>query len=49
MLDSTDVERLQEAKEALELVLNSFEGTEIPVLVLANKQDIGRLSVQDIT
>ena len=49
VLDSTDVERMEEAKQALELVLSSDDMIGIPVLVLANKQDIARLSVKEIS
>jgi len=49
VLDSTDVERMEEAKQALELVLSSDDMRGIPVLVLANKQDIARLSVKEIS
>ena len=49
VLDSTDIERIDDAKESLELVLSSDDMKGIPLLVLANKQDVARLSVKEIS
>ena len=40
VIDSTDHSRFDEAKIELELILNSKETNGIPVLILANKQDL---------
>lgn len=40
MVDSADIERLPEAREELFGILNSDEMRNVPVVVLANKQDL---------
>ncbi|KAL4433170.1 hypothetical protein ABPG74_010865 [Tetrahymena malaccensis] len=49
VLDSTDVERIDEAKQVLEKVLQSQDMSGIPVLILANKQDIATMNVTEIS
>ncbi|KAL4481377.1 hypothetical protein ABPG72_010530 [Tetrahymena utriculariae] len=46
VLDSGDDERITDAKQALEIIIERMGG--IPVLILANKQDIAVLSVREI-
>lgn len=49
VIDSSDHDRLQESREAFEKMLGSETLTGVPLLVVANKQDIeGCLSVNDI-
>ncbi|EAS05364.1 ADP-ribosylation factor(Arf)/Arf-like (Arl) small GTPase family protein (macronuclear) [Tetrahymena thermophila SB210] len=48
VLDSTDLERMDDAKQALEMVLSSSDMTGIPVLILANKQDVATMNVSEI-
>ncbi|XP_060926165.1 ADP-ribosylation factor-related protein 1 isoform X1 [Limanda limanda] len=49
VIDSTDEERLTESKEAFEKMINSEVLDGVPLLVLANKQDVANcLSVPDI-
>ncbi|KAL4481383.1 hypothetical protein ABPG72_010536 [Tetrahymena utriculariae] len=48
VLDSTDVERMKDTKQALEMVLESSDMAGIPVLILANKQDIAVFSLSEI-
>ncbi|EAS05366.1 ADP-ribosylation factor(Arf)/Arf-like (Arl) small GTPase family protein (macronuclear) [Tetrahymena thermophila SB210] len=48
VLDSTDAERMKDAKQALEMVLESQDMAGIPVLILANKQDIAVMSLSEI-
>ncbi|OBS60782.1 hypothetical protein A6R68_08093, partial [Neotoma lepida] len=40
VIDSTDEERLSESKEAFEKVVSSEALDGVPILVLANKQDV---------
>lgn len=40
MVDSADKERMEIAKQELELMLNEEEVKGLPVLILANKQDL---------
>ena len=42
IVDSNDKERLSEAKDELDGILNSDEMRGVPVVVLANKQDLPR-------
>ena len=44
IIDSCDEDRLELAKEELEAVLSDEELRDVPVLVYANKQDIGRIT-----
>jgi len=49
VIDSSDVERILKSKEAIEqLLLSNDDMKGIPMLVLANKQDIGKLTVKEI-
>ncbi|XP_004644203.1 ADP-ribosylation factor-related protein 1 isoform X1 [Octodon degus] len=49
VIDSTDEERLSESKQAFEKVVSSESLDGVPVLVLANKQDVETcLSIPDI-
>ncbi|XP_063136509.1 ADP-ribosylation factor-related protein 1-like [Rattus norvegicus] len=49
VIDSTDEERLSESKEAFEKVVSSEAVHGVPILVLANKQDVETcLSIPDI-
>jgi len=49
VVDSTDVERLTEAREFLHDVLTAFQRIRVPVLVIANKQDLpGALNAREI-
>ncbi|KAJ0068282.1 hypothetical protein NL108_004679, partial [Boleophthalmus pectinirostris] len=49
VIDSTDEERLSESKEAFEKMISSEALEGVPLLVLANKQDVPNcLSVPDI-
>ncbi|GAB1287340.1 ADP-ribosylation factor-related protein 1 [Apodemus speciosus] len=49
VIDSTDEERLSESKEAFEKVVSSEALDGVPILVLANKQDVETcLSIPDI-
>lgn len=49
VIDSTDEERLSESKEAFEKMISSETLEGVPLLVLANKQDVPNcLSVPDI-
>ena len=41
MVDSADRERLKFSREELEIMLGEEELKGVPVLVLANKQDLG--------
>ncbi|XP_063599657.1 uncharacterized protein LOC134775967 [Penaeus indicus] len=50
VVDSSDSGRLREAKEELEAILESDEMVWVPLLVIANKQDLpGALSVQQVS
>lgn len=50
MVDSNDTERIEEASEELNKLLNEDELQGIPVLVFANKQDLPKaLSVEEVT
>lgn len=50
MVDSNDRDRIEEAQETLFRMLNSEELQDIPLLVLANKQDLpGALKIADLT
>ncbi|XP_047490289.1 ADP-ribosylation factor-like [Penaeus chinensis] len=50
VVDSSDSERLREAKEELEAILENEEVAGVPLLVIANKQDLPRaLSVQQVS
>jgi ADP-ribosylation factor-like protein 3 len=51
VIDSTDEERMEETRTELEKILNDCDlQQDIPVLVLANKQDLmNSLSVQEIS
>ena len=50
VVDSTDKERLDEAKEELQIVLNDCDLQNTKLLVLANKQDLPQsLSVSEIS
>ncbi|KAL4433164.1 hypothetical protein ABPG74_010859 [Tetrahymena malaccensis] len=49
VLDSTDFERIKEAKQALEMVLESSDMTSIPVLVQSRKQDIAVMNLSKIS
>ena len=40
MVDSTDLDRMDEAKDALHYAANLGEFPVVPVLVIANKQDL---------
>ena len=42
IVDSNDKERLSEAKDELDGILNSDEMRGVPVVVVANKQDLPR-------
>ena len=42
IVDSSDKERLSEAKDELDGILNSDEMRGVPVVVMANKQDLPR-------
>ncbi|KAL4433178.1 hypothetical protein ABPG74_010873 [Tetrahymena malaccensis] len=46
VLDSTDVQRIKEVNQALEILVEKMVG--IPVLILANKQDIAVMSLSEI-
>ncbi|EAS05363.1 ADP-ribosylation factor(Arf)/Arf-like (Arl) small GTPase family protein (macronuclear) [Tetrahymena thermophila SB210] len=48
VLDSTDAERMDDAKQALEMILSSSDMAGIPVLILANKQDVATMNVSEI-
>ena len=48
IIDSSDADRLEEAKETLHWVLNSEELKTVPLLVFANKQDMAVYSVSQI-
>lgn len=49
VIDSTDRERLEECKTALESVVTSEAVEGVPILMLANKQDReDRMEVEDI-
>ncbi|XP_042863809.1 ADP-ribosylation factor-like [Penaeus japonicus] len=50
VVDSSDQERIKEAREELEAVLESEEVAGVPLLVMANKQDLpGALSVPQVS
>ncbi|XP_061490476.1 ADP-ribosylation factor-like protein 14 [Rhineura floridana] len=50
VVDSTDKQRLEESKRELELILKNDRIKNVPVVVLANKQDLpGALSPEEIT
>ena len=49
VVDSSDADRIELAKEELQSVLSSEELQETSVLVLANKQDLGIMSVAEVT
>ncbi|XP_028587282.2 ADP-ribosylation factor-like protein 14 [Podarcis muralis] len=50
VVDSTDNQRLEESKKELELLLRNERIKNVPVVVLANKQDLpGALSAEEIT
>ncbi|KAL8590570.1 hypothetical protein ACOMHN_011006 [Nucella lapillus] len=50
VVDSADRERMMESREELHNVLNSDEMRGVPVVVLANKQDLpGAASVSEVT
>ena len=40
MIDSTDIERLEVARDELHFLLTEPELKNLPILILANKQDI---------
>ena len=42
MVDSTDAERFKEARDELHGILDSDEMRGVPVVVMANKQDLPR-------
>lgn len=42
VIDSNDPERMQESRDELEAVLEADELKDVPLLVLANKQDLPR-------
>ena len=48
VLDSSDLERINEAKETLEAVINNEELKNVPVLVFANKMDVSPLKPKEI-
>lgn len=48
VVDSQDVQRILLAREELHKMLAEEELKEAVLLVLANKQDIGEMSVQDV-
>ena len=41
-MDSLDEQRISEARDALQWILQSSEMAGVPVVVLANKQDVSR-------
>ena len=50
MIDSSDRDRLDYAKDEIERTLGSSELESVPVLVIANKQDLsGAMKTQEIT
>lgn len=50
VVDSTDKQRLEESKKELECILRNDSMKNVPVVVLANKQDLPRaLSAEEIT
>ncbi|KAL4433169.1 hypothetical protein ABPG74_010864 [Tetrahymena malaccensis] len=49
VLDSADTERMEESKQALETIIQSSDMADIPVLILANKQDIATMNVSEIS
>ncbi|KAJ7325035.1 hypothetical protein JRQ81_018055 [Phrynocephalus forsythii] len=50
VVDSSDKQRLEEAKRGLELILRSDKVKNVPVIVLANKQDLpGAVGAEEIT
>ncbi|XP_062988098.1 ADP-ribosylation factor-like protein 14 [Elgaria multicarinata webbii] len=50
VVDSTDKQRLEESKKELELILRNDRTKNVPVVVLANKQDLaGALGAEEIT
>lgn len=48
VVDSSDAERMQLAKETLEEVLSDDRLADVPLLVLANKIDLSNATTQDI-
>mmetsp|Transcript_43525 Transcript_43525/g.42005 ORF Transcript_43525/g.42005 Transcript_43525/m.42005 type:complete len:88 (+) Transcript_43525:268-531(+) len=42
MIDSGDIKRLEESKEEFDYCLELLELQKIPILILANKQDLDR-------
>ena len=48
VLDSSDTERIQLAKETLDAVVNHEAMKNVPVLVFANKMDIATLQPREI-
>ncbi|KAL4433172.1 hypothetical protein ABPG74_010867 [Tetrahymena malaccensis] len=49
VLDSTNPNRMDEAKQTIEKVIQSQDMNGIPVLILANKQDIATMNVSEIS
>ncbi|KAL8187952.1 UNVERIFIED_CONTAM: ADP-ribosylation factor-like protein 14 [Gekko kuhli] len=50
VVDSTDRQRLDESKRELELILRNERVKNVPVIVLANKQDLpGALDAEEVT
>nr|XP_056706207.1 ADP-ribosylation factor-like protein 14 [Euleptes europaea] len=50
IVDSTDRQRLDESKKELELILKNDRVKNVPLIVLANKQDLpGALDAEEIT
>ena len=50
VVDSNDSERIEEAKEALEMVLGDETMNGVPVMIYANKQDLpNALTLPEIT
>jgi small GTP-binding protein len=48
IVDSSDRERIEEAKETLQWILSSEELRGAPLLVLANKQDLGVYTTSEV-
>ncbi|KAL4433163.1 hypothetical protein ABPG74_010858 [Tetrahymena malaccensis] len=48
VLDSTDTDRFNEAKETLNMLIENPNMADIPILILANKQDIATMCIERI-
>ena len=48
VIDSSDEERIEEAKDALHMILHDEELIGVPIIVMANKKDLKLLNKKEI-